>query len=83
MTKPYIESWLMEGLLEPYVHYIPLKEDFSDLEDIIKWCKNNDGKCKEISENGKKWMEQFKNKDYELLLHKYIVNWYKNNIILK
>ena len=37
--------------LEPYVHYIPIKEDYSNLEDVIKWCLNNDNHCKEIAEN--------------------------------
>lgn len=52
--KSQFISWF-DGLLEPYVHYIPynpIKDDFSDLIDLIKWCKDNDSKCKEIAENG-------------------------------
>ena len=39
-------------LLKPYVHYVPIKEDLTDLIDQIKWCKNNDEKCKTIALNG-------------------------------
>jgi len=80
MSKPLIEGWLMEGLLQPYVHYVPLKDDFSDLPEIIEWCKLNDDKCKEISINSTVWMQQFMNLDTEILLHDKITEWYKNNI---
>ena len=33
MAPPKIESWLMEGLLEPWVHYVPLADDYSDLDE--------------------------------------------------
>ena len=32
------EMWYFP-LLEPYVHYVPIKEDLSDLADKIEWCK--------------------------------------------
>lgn len=38
-------------LIKPYVHYVPIKFDFSNLEHQIEWCKNNDDKCKEIVNN--------------------------------
>ena len=82
MAKPVIEGWLMEGLLEPYFHYVPLKDDFSDLDKIIEWCKNNDDKCQEISINSTKYMSQFLDYNNELKLHNAIVDWYKQNIIL-
>lgn len=39
------------NLLKPYEHYIPIKSDLSDLIDQIKWCIDNDDKCKKITEN--------------------------------
>lgn len=44
------KSWFSH-LLIPYVHYVPIKSDLSDLVDRIKWCKQNDDKCKEIVKN--------------------------------
>jgi hypothetical protein len=29
---------------EPWVHFIPVKMDLSDLEDSIRWAKENDKK---------------------------------------
>jgi len=82
MSKPIIEGWLMEGLLQPYVHFVPLKDDFSDLNEILEWCRNNDDTCKQISENARKWMMQFLDSDNELKLHNTIREWYINNVNL-
>lgn len=37
--------------LKPYIHYIPIKSDLSDLDDIIEWCIKNEKVCKNIAEN--------------------------------
>jgi hypothetical protein len=46
-------------MLIPYEHYVPVKSDLSDLIEKVKWCKENDEKCKEISENAKKFYEKY------------------------
>lgn len=38
--------------LLPYVHYIPVKIDLSDLVEKIHWAIANDAKAKEIAKNG-------------------------------
>lgn len=52
-----------DELLEPNVHYIPIKADLSDLEDKIRWCIANDQKCKEISDNATKWYNKYMTPD--------------------
>jgi hypothetical protein len=44
------KMWFSQ-FLEPFVHYIPVKSDLSDLIEQIKWCKQNDNKCKIIAQN--------------------------------
>ena len=46
-------------LLKPYVHYIPVKSDLSDIIDIIKWCKVNDEKCFEIAKNAQNFYSKY------------------------
>ena len=61
-----VESkWKMwfSNLLIPYEHYIPVKEDLSDIIDIIKWCQNNDLKCKKIAKNGKEFYNKYLGKE--------------------
>lgn len=49
--------------LKPYVHYVPIKSDLSDLYSQIKWCKNNDDKCKDIIKNSKEFYDIYLQKD--------------------
>ena len=58
MARPTCVSFAMEDLLLPFVHYVPLKEDYSDLEEMIIWARKNDAKCKWISEQATRYMER-------------------------
>jgi len=42
--------WFRKYLI-PNKHYIPIKEDLSDLFEKIRWCRKNDEECKKIAEN--------------------------------
>lgn len=45
--------------MKPGVHYIPIKEDLSNLLAAIKWCQANDVLCKQIAQQGRalaKWV---------------------------
>ena len=68
MAKPTKISWLIEDRLIPNVHYIQLKDDFSDLEEKLEWCEQNPIKCQEIVNNSTQYMSQF----YEDEREKYI-----------
>lgn len=69
----------MESHLIPYYHYIPIKNDFSDIEDQIKWCNDNPNKCKEISLNAKKYISMFLDEKNESILMNKILEYYLNN----
>jgi hypothetical protein len=51
------------SLMKPMVHYVPIKEDLSDLVEKIKWCRINDVDCKKIAKNAKKFYVQYLQKD--------------------
>ena len=80
MTKPTTESWAMERFLKPFIHYIPLSDDYSDLEEKYKWCLNNEEKCIEISKNASDFIEQFLDEDKEMKIRIAIMEKYFNNI---
>lgn len=44
--------------LSPWVHYIPVKQDYLDLIEKIEWCKDNKGKCIEIGNNAKEFFAE-------------------------
>ena len=76
MAKPTMESWLMESLLEPWVHYVPLNDDFGDVEEKYNWCLNNLDKCNEIAQNGKKYISHFFDEENENLITQAVIKKY-------
>jgi hypothetical protein len=62
MPKPTKTSWAMEELLEEWVHYIPLKSDGSNAEEMITWVGDHDEEARRIAERGRLFM-------YDLLYH--------------
>jgi hypothetical protein len=60
-----------QDLLEPFVHYVPIKSDLSNLVEMIEWCKLNDKKCKTIAKNAKKLAEKILTKKF---LFEYLEN---------
>lgn len=41
-----------DSFLKPGTHYVEVKEDLSDLKEVLQWCRENDSKCKEIAHRG-------------------------------
>jgi Glycosyl transferase family 90 len=54
--KPTCTSWAMEELLEPWVHYIPLAVDLSDVEEKVQWMMDHDDEAREIARRGHLWI---------------------------
>lgn len=59
MAKPTVVSFFMEDLLVPFVHYVPLKDDLSNLVDMVEWARENDEMCKWISDQATKFVNDF------------------------
>ena len=56
VDSPYT-LWFQNKLKE-YEHYVPVKDDLSNLKDRLQWCLDNDDKCKEIANNAKKFYDK-------------------------
>jgi hypothetical protein len=46
--------------IKPYEHFIPVKNDGSDIYAQYKWCLNNTEKCNEIVKNAHEYMKFYK-----------------------
>ena len=46
-------------LIKPYVHYLPIKADYSDLIEQLEYAKNHDDEMKKIAENARSFVEEF------------------------
>lgn len=62
MAPPTKTSFAMEEYLKPWVHYVPLKSDISNAEEMIRWIVENDEKARLISERATLFM-------HDLLFH--------------
>ena len=47
----------MEDILQPWVHYIPLNQDLSDVEEKMQWVMDHDDEARRIAEKGSLWVK--------------------------
>ena len=45
-------------LIEPWVHYVPIKQDLSDLKDMFEWAKSHDEAAKAISKRASEFVRK-------------------------
>jgi len=70
------KQWYHDELKE-WIHYVPVNNDFSDLNEKIQWCINNDEKCVEIINNARKFVIEKLNWEST---KKYTIQIFKNYI---
>ena len=76
MPKPTVETWFMEGSLQGGIHYIEIKDDYSDLEAQLSYYISHPKECQEIIQNAQAHTAPFWNPVTEdlcslLVLEKY------------
>ena len=65
-------------LLKPYEHYVPVKEDLSDLIDRAEWCLANDSICRQIGISAYTLMSKVLTEKFAI---KYMIDLFKKNCI--
>jgi len=68
MPKPRYETWFMEGMLIPGVHYVEVTDDIIDLTAKLAFYSSHPKEAEKIIKNAHQHVAQFKNKDLEDLL---------------
>lgn len=76
MKKPIYETWFMEGQLLPDVHYVQLKDDYSDIEEKVNYYLHHPEESLEIIRQANLYCEQFKNSKQETLLSLLVMQQY-------
>jgi hypothetical protein len=49
------QQWYYDKI-EPWIHYVPVKADLSDLHEQIAWCRANPVACREIAARGQEFV---------------------------
>jgi hypothetical protein len=78
MPEPTYETWFAEAKVEPNVHYVPLKPDFSDLVDKVAYFEKHAAEAGRITAAANAYCREFGNERDEqaislLVLYKYFV----------
>lgn len=60
MPKPTCESWFMEARLVPGVHYIEVKDDYSDLEAQMDYYSSHPAESLEMVRQANRYVAQFR-----------------------
>lgn len=71
------ETWFMEGKLQSDIHYVRVKDDFSDLDDVVARLNENPDHAKQIILNAQAHAAQFWDREREktistLVIAKYL-----------
>ncbi len=68
MPRPKYETWFMEGALIPDYHYVAIKDDYSDLEEKLRYYMDHEDEALAIIEHAHQYIAPFKNKRQEKLI---------------
>jgi hypothetical protein len=68
MPRPTVETWFMEGRVEPGVHYVELRRDFADLEEKIGYFEAHPAEARQIVANANAWTRIFRDEPRERLI---------------
>lgn len=65
MPKPTCETWFMEGQLQGDVHYVEVKDDYSDLHEKLDYYSSHPEAAEEIARNANAYVSQFRDERLE------------------
>lgn len=53
VESPWVQ-WF-HNRIQPWTHYVPVKQDLSDLAEKVEWCRTHDDMARQIAENGRRF----------------------------
>lgn len=68
MPKPTRETWFQEGLLQPDVHFIEIRPDYSDAEEKIRYFAERPELCEKMNAAEHEWIRRFSDPTRERLI---------------
>lgn len=56
-TKSIWKQWFFHEYKE-WIHFVPINEDFSDIEEKFEWCEKNQEECNKIIQNARELFQR-------------------------
>lgn len=77
MPKPLYETWFMEGTLVAGKHFVEVRPDFADLEEVVAYYDRNENEARAIIAEANRYVATFQDEENErlvslLVLQKYL-----------
>lgn len=76
MPRPRYETWFGEGLLKPGKHYVLLRDDYADLEEKLRYYRDNSAAACKIIANANQYLRQFTDYKKERLITLLVIQRY-------
>ncbi|MFI3262401.1 MAG: glycosyl transferase family 90 [Rikenellaceae bacterium] len=76
MPKPKYETWFLESTLVGGVHYVEIKDDYSDLDEKMNYYISHPEEANKIINAAHNYVEQFRNKKIEDLVSIMVIDKY-------
>ncbi|MDE6860209.1 MAG: lipopolysaccharide A protein [Duncaniella sp.] len=76
MPRPKMETWFMEGTLKGGYHYIEIKDDYSDLDDKLKYYISHPDEAEAIIAHAHEYVARFRDTATELLTARMVAKRY-------
>jgi hypothetical protein len=83
MISP-IPKWhnVLNFRLKPWVHYVPLRDDISDLDNKLMWCSLNQGQCQGIVKRANEYISHFNEEEERKIEKRIFEKLYENAYVL-
>ena len=62
LVESNYKLWYQDRLI-PWIHYVPVQSDLSDLDEKIQWCIEHDEECKKIAEEARLFYDTWLSKN--------------------
>ncbi len=79
MPIPNWETVISKGF-DPWTHYVPLSNDFSDLEEKVAWCRQHDDRCQKIVARARSHTKAYIDPERERTINEHIIRIYRSNV---
>lgn len=76
MPKPRYETWFMEGQLVGGYHYVEIADDYSDLEEKLRYYLEHPSEAEAIIQHAHEYVDQFKNRRREAIISLLVLDKY-------
>jgi hypothetical protein len=76
MPRPTCETWFMEGILQPGVHYVEIRDDFSDLREKMDYYIAHPDEAQRILDAAHAYVAQFRDSRRERLISLMVLDRY-------